>query len=164
MKTQLDRTDTDIIRELQINARLSNKELAARVGLAPSSCLERVRKLQQNGVLRGFHAEVDATALGVDEMFVVLEPSQTSIETAQRVKNLSADIGIKNLCVIGNKIQSQDERQFLEENLRGFDILGYIEYSEEIRKINLRKATALSISGPAVENVNSLLSQGGWLN
>jgi len=66
VKSQLDRIDTDIIRELQINARLSNKELAARVGLAPSSCLERVRKLQQNGVLRGFHAEVDATALGVE--------------------------------------------------------------------------------------------------
>jgi DNA-binding Lrp family transcriptional regulator len=66
VKTQLDRIDTDIIRELQIDARLSNKELAARVGLAPSSCLERVRKLQQQGVLRGYHAEVDATALGVE--------------------------------------------------------------------------------------------------
>ncbi len=66
MKTQLDRIDTHIIRELQINARLSNKELAARVGLAPSSCLERVRKLQQTGVLRGYHAEVDAAALGVE--------------------------------------------------------------------------------------------------
>jgi DNA-binding Lrp family transcriptional regulator len=66
VKTQLDRIDTEIIRELQINARLSNKELAARVGLAPSSCLERVRKLQLSGVLRGYHAEVDATALGVE--------------------------------------------------------------------------------------------------
>ena len=66
MKAQLDRIDTDIIRELQTNARLSNKELATRVGLAPSSCLERVRKLQQSGVLLGYHAEVDPTALGVE--------------------------------------------------------------------------------------------------
>ncbi len=65
MDYRLDRTDSRIIRELQNNARLSNKELAARVGLAPSSCLERVRKLQQNGVLKGFHAEVDPLALGV---------------------------------------------------------------------------------------------------
>lgn len=66
MKIQLDRIDTELIRELQKDARLSNKELAARVGLAPSSCLERVRKLQHNGVLKGYHAEVDPAALGVE--------------------------------------------------------------------------------------------------
>jgi DNA-binding Lrp family transcriptional regulator len=49
---------------LQNNARLSNKELAHRVGLAPSSCLERVRRLNGAGVFRGFHAEVDPEALG----------------------------------------------------------------------------------------------------
>jgi DNA-binding Lrp family transcriptional regulator len=61
----LDRTDARLVGELQKNARLSNKELAARVGLAPSSCLERVRRLHRGGVLRGFHAEVDPGALGV---------------------------------------------------------------------------------------------------
>jgi DNA-binding Lrp family transcriptional regulator len=61
----LDRTDTRILEELQKDARLSNKELAARVDLAPSSCLERVRRLRSEGILRGFHAEVDPAALGV---------------------------------------------------------------------------------------------------
>jgi DNA-binding Lrp family transcriptional regulator len=61
----LDRTDFAILEALQNNARLSNKELAARVSLAPSSCLVRVRKLLQAGILRGFHAEVDPEALGV---------------------------------------------------------------------------------------------------
>jgi DNA-binding Lrp family transcriptional regulator len=61
----LDRIDSRIVRELAKNARLSNKELAARVALAPSSCLERVRRLQTGGVLRGYHAEVDPAALGV---------------------------------------------------------------------------------------------------
>lgn len=50
---------------MQNNARLSNKELAAKVGLAPSSCLERVRRLIAEGVLQGFHAEVAPSALGV---------------------------------------------------------------------------------------------------
>ncbi len=50
---------------MQNNARLSNKELAARVKLAPSSCLERTRRLAASGVLRGFHADVDPAALGV---------------------------------------------------------------------------------------------------
>jgi len=61
----LDRIDFEIIRQLRNNARLSNKELAAIVGLAPSSCLVRVRGLQREGVLRGFHADVDTKALGV---------------------------------------------------------------------------------------------------
>ena len=61
----LDRTDFQIIRLLRNNARLSNKELAAKVGLAPSTCLVRTRLLQQTGVITGFRAEVDAAALGV---------------------------------------------------------------------------------------------------
>jgi DNA-binding Lrp family transcriptional regulator len=62
----LDRIDLQIVAALQNNARLSNKELAAVVGLAPSSCLERVRKLQDNAVLRGYHADVAPAALGVE--------------------------------------------------------------------------------------------------
>lgn len=64
-KSILDRTDCGILAELQKNARLSNKELAAKVGLAPSSCLERVRRLTSSGVLRGFHAQVDPASLGI---------------------------------------------------------------------------------------------------
>jgi DNA-binding Lrp family transcriptional regulator len=65
VKRPLDRIDFVIIDELQNDARLSNKELAARVGLAPSSCLERVRRLRGEGVLRGFHADAAPDALGI---------------------------------------------------------------------------------------------------
>ena len=61
----LDRIDVGILTALQNDGRLSNKELAARVGLAPSSCLERVRRLRERGALRGVHADVDPDALGV---------------------------------------------------------------------------------------------------
>lgn len=61
----LDRIDRQLVAALRKNARLSNKELAALVGLSPSSCLERVRRLETRGVLRGYHAEVDPGALGV---------------------------------------------------------------------------------------------------
>ena len=64
MNIPLDQIDFAIIQNLQNNARLSNKELAHRVQLAPSSCLERVRRLGAAGVFRGFHAEVDPAALG----------------------------------------------------------------------------------------------------
>lgn len=64
-KPRLDRIDHVIVGELSKDARLTNKELAARVGLAPSSCLERVRRLRVAGVLRAFRAEVDPGALGI---------------------------------------------------------------------------------------------------
>lgn len=84
MSTHLDRIDTKIVNELQGNARLSNKELAARVGLAPSSCLERVRKLQNNGVLRGFHAEVNPAAMGIElEALISIRLRQHSREMVE---------------------------------------------------------------------------------
>lgn len=64
LKIELDRTDRAILAALQNNARLPNKQLAELVGLAPSTCLERVRALRARGVIRGYHAEVDRAALG----------------------------------------------------------------------------------------------------
>jgi DNA-binding Lrp family transcriptional regulator len=65
MNTDLDRIDFRILDALQNNGRLSNKELAARVHLSPSACWERVRRLHEEGVLKGYHAEVDPKALGI---------------------------------------------------------------------------------------------------
>lgn len=62
---RLDRIDRAIVALLQNNARTSNKEVAASVGVAPSTALERTRRLEADGVLRGYHAEVDPEAMGV---------------------------------------------------------------------------------------------------
>lgn len=64
-KPTLDRIDFEILAEFQKDARISNKELAAKVALAPSTCLERVRRLRERGALRGFHAAVDPEVLGI---------------------------------------------------------------------------------------------------
>jgi len=61
----LDRTDRAIIAVLQNNARLSNKEIAGRVGIAPSTCSERMRRLETEGVFSSFHAAVAPRALGI---------------------------------------------------------------------------------------------------
>jgi DNA-binding Lrp family transcriptional regulator len=60
----LDRTDYELIRLLQKNAWMSNKQIAAAVRLAPSTCHERIRNLRDSGVIRGAHAEVDPRAIG----------------------------------------------------------------------------------------------------
>jgi DNA-binding Lrp family transcriptional regulator len=61
----VDETDLALLAALQADARRSNKELAAMVGLAPSTTLARVRRLERDGILRGAHAEVDPEALGI---------------------------------------------------------------------------------------------------
>lgn len=65
MKKTLDRIDHEILALLQNNARISNKEIARKVGLAASTCLVRIRVLQSRGVIRGFHADIDPASLGV---------------------------------------------------------------------------------------------------
>jgi len=62
---RLDGTDRLILRELMADARIPNNVLASKAGIAPSTCLGRVRALKDAGVIRGFHASVDLEALGL---------------------------------------------------------------------------------------------------
>ncbi len=63
---KLDSADRRIINELQSNGRLSNVELAGRVGLSDSPCLRRVRRLEENSVIKGYNAVVDHHKVGLD--------------------------------------------------------------------------------------------------
>lgn len=60
---QLDRIDINILNELQRDGRISNVELSKRVGLSPTPCLERVRRLERSGVIQGYTALVDPSAV-----------------------------------------------------------------------------------------------------
>ena len=62
---ELDRTDLLLLAELQRGARLTNAELAERVHLSPSACLRRVQRLEREGVIAGYRAEVDPERLGL---------------------------------------------------------------------------------------------------
>ena len=65
MNPSLDRIDFGILEALQKNARASNKELAATVGLAQSSCHTRLRKLQATGVVQAMRAELEPSVVGI---------------------------------------------------------------------------------------------------
>lgn len=65
LRAVLDETDRALIRLLQSDARMSNASLAAEVGIAPSTCLSRVRALIERGAITGFHAVVEPRALGL---------------------------------------------------------------------------------------------------
>jgi Lrp/AsnC family transcriptional regulator, leucine-responsive regulatory protein len=60
----VDYIDRNILRELQKDGRLTNQELAQRVGLTASPCLRRVRQLEQDGVIQGYRAVIDPEAVG----------------------------------------------------------------------------------------------------
>ncbi|WP_040590592.1 Lrp/AsnC family transcriptional regulator [Sphingopyxis sp. MC1] len=61
----LDKIDRKILRELASEGRISNIELADRVGLSPSACLRRVQELERSGVIKGYRAVVDPAKLGL---------------------------------------------------------------------------------------------------
>jgi DNA-binding Lrp family transcriptional regulator len=61
---EYDETDRELLRLLAANARVPNNVLAQQVGIAPSTCLMRVRRLQSTGAIRGFHAELAPEVLG----------------------------------------------------------------------------------------------------
>jgi len=61
---KLDRIDLRILRELQKDGRMTNVELAQRVGISAPPCLRRVRALEESGYIRGYHADVAADKLG----------------------------------------------------------------------------------------------------
>ena len=60
----MDRISERILRELSDDGRISNIELADRVGLSPSACLRRVQELERSGVIRGYRAVLDQKAVG----------------------------------------------------------------------------------------------------
>ena len=86
----LDRYDHHILRELQRDGRISNQELADRIGLSPSPCLRRVRALEESGLISGYRAMLDARRLGLTLMALV----HISVDrhTPERFENFEASI------------------------------------------------------------------------
>ncbi len=81
---ELDATDWKILRELQRQGRLTNVELAGRVGLSPPPCLRRVKALEKAGAIRGYRALLDAGALGFDVNLFALVGLKSQAEAELR--------------------------------------------------------------------------------
>ena len=79
-----------------------------------------------------------ATAQGVDRLIIVVEPGRRSLETAMHVKQLADDLGLKKVAVVGNKIRSAADEEFLRTNLPDFPILGLIPFDEKIIEADLK--------------------------
>jgi len=88
---KLDRYDIQILNELQADARLTNAELAQRVGLSAAPCWRRVRALEEAGYIKGYHAEIDRHKIGLGVLaFVRLDADRN---TGERTKEMEEAIG-----------------------------------------------------------------------
>lgn len=88
---ELDQLDRDILFQLQRDGRLTNVELAKRVGLTPPPCLRRVRRLEEAGVITGYRARVSPEAMGCGlEVTVSVEVSVSDLATLERLESTIA--------------------------------------------------------------------------
>jgi CO dehydrogenase maturation factor len=97
-----------------------------------------------------------ATSTGVDHLIVVVEPGRRSIDTAEVVRSMAADLKIKNVSVVGNKIRGDKDEAFIREHLGDFNILGFIPYTDEIIEADLEGRAVYDVSPTAVEAVKEI--------
>ena len=77
------------------------------------------------------------TAMAVDRLIVVVEPGRRSIETANQIYQMAGDIGIKKLSLVGNKIRSEKDREFLRKHMPVFQFIGFIPFRSDIIEADL---------------------------
>lgn len=116
MKIRLDEIDWKILRELQDNGRITNVELARRVGISAPPCLRRLRALEQSGIIRSYRALLDEKALGYDLLafafvslssqaeadLIAFEERVRSWEIVREAWMVSGEIDFVLLCVAEN--------------------------------------------------------------
>lgn len=97
-----------------------------------------------------------ATAKAVDKLIVVVEPGRRSVETAYKINKLAQDIGLPNIAVVGNKLRSQSEREFLISSLPGFEFLGFIPYDQALVDADLANLPLVDSSQQIITEVRNI--------
>lgn len=89
------------------------------------------------------------TSRGVDFLVVVVEPGRRSIDTAEHIRQLANDIGLTRVLIVGNKIRSQADREYLSQALAGFEFLGFMEYDDQIIAADMQAACPAHVADKA---------------
>ena len=72
------------------------------------------------------------TAMGVDAFLVVVQPTRTSVQTALRVRDLAAGLGVRGVYAVGNRLTGDEDRAWLRQNLEGMEIVGTLGHSDAL--------------------------------
>jgi len=124
----IDAVDRRILTALHADARMSNNALAEHVGIAPSTCHGRVRRLQELGVIRGFHADIDPAAIGLTLQAMISVSLQSNargkirnfiqhIRTRPQVMDVYFLAGADDFILHVAARDTDDLRAFVVENL-----------------------------------------------
>lgn len=116
---ELDRYDRQILQVLQEDGRISNQDLADRIGLSPSPCLRRVRALEESGLIRGYRALLDAKKLGLSLMALI--HISMDRHTPERFENFEAEINAIPEVIECLLITGQDADYQLKTVVRDMD-------------------------------------------
>jgi CO dehydrogenase maturation factor len=96
------------------------------------------------------------TTKAVDKLIIVVEPGRRSTETAHTINKLSQDLGLRNIAVVGNKIRSQSDKEFIISNLPGIEILGFIPYDPAITEADLANRPLFAASPQTAKEVKNI--------
>lgn len=151
----LDRIDRQILSLLQGDGRMTNVELADRVGLTAPPCLRRVRSLEEMGAIRGYHAELDAATLGfpITVFAMVSLKSQAESDLAAFESHVAAIPEVRECHMLNGEIDFI--LKIVAGDLKGFqDILTtHLTPAPNVAsvKTSLTIRTAKAVSGIPVE-------------
>ncbi len=96
------------------------------------------------------------TSKAVDKLIVVVEPGHRSIETALTIRRLANDLGLPSLGVVGNKIKTAAEKDFIIASLPGFEFLGFIPYDQAIIDADLANKPIFDASRKVSQEIESI--------
>jgi CO dehydrogenase maturation factor len=96
------------------------------------------------------------TTKAVDKLIIVVEPGRRSLETAQTIKTLAEDLGLRNIAVVGNKITSESDKAFIKTNLPDIEILGFINYDPAISDADHANRSLFTASPETAREVRSI--------
>ena len=95
----------------------------------------------------------------VDALIIVVEPGQRAINTAQQIKKLGEDLHIKRIMIVGNKVNSEEDRKIIEESLSNFPILGHMSYNPKILQADREGRSPYDLDGKIKEEVKGILTE-----
>jgi len=151
----LDEIDLRILHHMQEDARLSNVELADRVGLSPSPCLRRVRRLEEEGVISGYMTFVDQTKVGLpvsvfvsvalkEQSEMALEEFERAIDALPEVMECYLMTGTSDYLLRVVTKDLSDYERFLKHNLTCIPAIASIQSSFALKQVTYRTALPLA--------------------
>lgn len=96
------------------------------------------------------------TTAGMDQFVVVIEPGARSIQTYRNVKRLAADLGVKQVRVVANKVRNEEDEAFIQSKIPPEDLLGFIHYNTEVMDADRQGKSPFDFSQAAVDEIKKI--------